>query len=153
MHHLRRILRSSRASRALFACIGVMTVWNLGCVGFQPLLASMIGSSATMGVRCDAEGMLVAATAASVPTSVSGESSVKQAAPTSASATVVAAPADRGAAGQSMNCGCQSCCAPPSTMTMLAANDATVPLAAINKAVTPPSISRTPLVPPPQAVI
>jgi hypothetical protein len=153
MHHLRRLLRSSRASRALFAFIGVMTVWNLGCVGFQPLLGSMMGSSASAGVVCDAEGMLVTPTTASSQASVSEESSVKPAVPTNVNSTVAAAPTDRDAAGQSMNCGCQSCCAPPSAPRILAVANVAVPLAPIGNHVTPPSISRTPLVPPPQAIL
>jgi hypothetical protein len=113
----------------------------------------MIGSSASIGVVCDVEGMLVMPTTASPPASVSEASSVKPAAPASVNSTVAAAPADRDAAGHSMNCGCQSCCAPPSAVGFLAADKATVPLARIDNSVTPPSVSRAPLVPPPQAVL
>jgi hypothetical protein len=133
--------------------MGALTVWNLGCVGFQPLLGSMIGSSASIGVVCDVEGMLVMPTTASPPASVSEESSVKPAAPTNVNSTVAAAPTDRDAARHSMNCGCQSCCAPPSALGFLTADNATVPLAPIDNPVTPPSISRAPLVPPPQAIL
>jgi hypothetical protein len=52
-----------------------------------------------------------------------------------------------------MNCGCQSCCAPPSALEFLAADNATVPLARIDNPVTPLSVSRAPLVPPPQAIL
>jgi hypothetical protein len=113
----------------------------------------MIGSSASVGVVCDAEGMLVRPTTASPPASVSEESSVKPAVSTNVNSTVAAAPADRDAAGHSMNCGCQSCCAPPSELGFLAADNATVPLAPIDNPVTPPSISLAPLVPPPQAIL
>jgi len=153
MHHLRRLLRSSRICRALFAFIGVMAVWNLGCVGLQPLLVSMIGSSASIGVVCDAEGMLAVPTATPRLSSASADSLVRTAAPSNVNATVAAAPSSRDAAGHSVNCGCQSCSAPPSALRTLAAVGATVPLAPIGNPGTPPSTSRTPLVPPPQGTL
>ncbi len=150
MHRLRCFLRSSRISRSLFAFIAVMAVWNLGCVGFQPMLVRLNGSSASAGMVCDAEGMIAAPTVASRSTSASTDSSVRNAGSDRASATVATPPTDRGAAGHPASTGCQSCHAPPSAPQLLAANGASVPLARTRAPVTPPSTIRAPLVPPPQ---
>lgn len=147
MHRLRTFLRSSRKSRALFAFIGVMAIWNLGCVGFQPLLVRMIGSAASMGMVCDAEGMLAA------PTASQSEQVVKKADFGQSSAAIAAVPADHGTAGHSVSCGCQSCHAPPSAPQAIAAERAPAPLAGTSSPVAPPSTVRAPLVPPPQAVL
>jgi hypothetical protein len=149
MHHLRCFLRASRTARAAFAFIAVMAVWNLGCIGFQPLLVRMIGSAASMGMECDAEGMLVVPTTASQPdASASATGGVDR-----AGSVIAAAPSDHGAAGHPVSCGCQSCHAPPSALQAIAVDGASVPLARALTPATPPSISRAPLVPPPQAVL
>lgn len=147
MYRLRSFLRSSRSSRALFAIIGVLATWNLGCVGFQPLLVHMIGSAASMGMVCDAEGMLAAATS---PHS----DQVEQKTEIDRSSTAVApVPADDDTAGHPVSCGCQSCHAPPSALEVIAAERASIPLARTSAPVAPPSTVRAPLVPPPQAVL
>lgn len=156
MHRLRCFLRSSRTSRALFAFIAVMAVWNLGCVGFQPLFVRMIGASASMGMVCDAEGMLAPPTATSDSTSTSTAStapSMQMAGVDRVGSTVAATPADHGAAGHAVNCGCQSCHAPPSALQVVAARGPSMPLVRPGAPVTPPSTIRAPLVPPPQAVL
>lgn len=147
MHRLRSFLRSSPSSRALVAFIGVMAVWNLGCVGFQPLLVRMIGSAASMGMVCDAEGMLA------VPTSPQSDQEERNAAVAESVAAVTAVPADHGTAGHSVSCGCQSCHAPPSALQDIPTERASVPLALTSAPVAPPSTVRAPLVPPPQAVL
>jgi hypothetical protein len=149
MHRLRRILRSSRTARALVALIAVMAVWNLGCIGFQPLFVRMVGSAASMGMVCDTEGMLVAPTKASQPVaSANTTGGVDR-----TGSAIAAAPNDHGTAGHAVSCGCQSCSAPPSALQGMAAHAASVPLARALTPVTPPSTSRAPLVPPPQAVL
>jgi hypothetical protein len=153
MHYLRSRLRSSRISRALLALVAVMAIWNLGCVGFQPLLVRMIGSAASMGMVCDVEGMLAAPTAQSRPASSATEASVVMSGVDRLGAAVAAAPAEGGAAGHAVSCGCQSCTAPPSALPILGADSALMPLARTRTPVTPPNITRAPLVPPPQAVI
>jgi hypothetical protein len=151
MLHMRSLLRSSRSSRALCAFIAMMAIWNLGCVGFQPLLVHMIGSSASMGMVCDVEGMLAAPTAA--PRATNTDASVAIAGLDRADVTVAAAPLDHGAAGHSVSCGCQSCHAPPSALQVVAAAGVSMPLARTRTPVAPPNTIRAPLVPPPQAVI
>ena len=149
MHHLRCFLRSSRAARALVAFIAVMAVWNLGCVGFQPLLVHMVGSAASMGMVCDAEGLLAVPTTVSRPNaSMNMTGGVDRTG--SANAT---AQTDHGAAGHSVSCGCQSCHAPPSALQVVAADGGSVPLAHTRPPVTPSSTAGAPLLPPPQAVL
>jgi hypothetical protein len=148
MLRLRCFLRASRSSRALFAFVAVMAVWNLGCVGFQPLLARMIGPAASMGMDCDAEGMLVLPT-----TATRTDQSVSSDKVDPTISAIAAAPTDHGVAGHAVSCGCQSCHAPPSALHFVATDRASVPLARARTPVTPPSTSRAPLVPPPQAVL
>jgi hypothetical protein len=148
MLRFRSLCRSSRAARAVCAFIAVMAIWNLGCVGFQPLLARMIRPAASMGMDCDAEGMLVAPVTPSRPSPSMNAGGVDR-----TSSEIVSAPADTGTAGHAVNCGCQSCHAPPSTLQAVEVNGASVPLARALTPLTPPSTSRAPLVPPPQAVL
>jgi hypothetical protein len=147
MHHLRTFLRSSRSSRVLFAFIGIMAIWNLGCVGFQPLLVSAMGSAASMGMVCDAEGMLA------LPTSSQSEQVQKKSDIDRGVAVLSAVPDDHGAAGHAVNCGCQSCHAPPSMLQAVAAERAPLPLIRSSAPIAPPSTIRAPLVPPPQAAL
>jgi hypothetical protein len=148
MKRLRSFLRSSRISRGLFSIVGVMAIWNLGCVGFQPLFAGMTGSAASMGMNCDSEGMLVAPAALSRPGTSMTAGQIDR-----TGSVISDAPTDRGSAGHSVSCGCQSCHAPPSALQVVAEVSASVPLAGIRAPVSPPSTNRTPLVPPPQAVL
>jgi hypothetical protein len=145
MHRLRSYLRSSRSSRGLFAFIGIMAIWNLGCVGFQPLLVHMLGSTASM--VCDAEGMLVA------PTSPQSDQAMEKVGSGRSNAVIAAVPVEHGAAGQSVSCGCQSCHAPPSVLPDIVAERASIPLARPGAPIAPPSTIRAPLVPPPQAAL
>lgn len=147
MHHLRSRLRSSRLSRTLVALLGVLAIWNLGCVGFQPLLVRALGSAGSMGMDCDAEGMLAA------PSASPSDQVVKRADFARSSAVISSVPADHGTAGHPVNCGCQSCHAPPSALAVVAAERIAVPLARTTAPVAPPSTVRAPLVPPPQAVL
>jgi hypothetical protein len=148
MKYLRSFLRSSRTFRGLFAVVGVMAVWNLGCVGFQPLFAGMMGSAASMGMNCDAEGMLVAPAAPSHsgPSMTTGEVDPTR-------FVIAAAQGDHGAAGPPVSCGCQSCSAPPSALQVVTTECGAIPLAGALTPVTPLSTSRAPLVPPPQSVL
>jgi hypothetical protein len=148
MHQLRRFLRSSRTARSLCAVIAVMAVWNLGCVGFQPLFAGMIDTAGSAGMDCDAEGMLVAPAAPSRVGQSVNAGGVERIGSAISDASI-----DHGAVGHSVSCGCQSCHAPPSGLQAVAADGASLPLARALNPVTPPSASRAPLVPPPQAAL
>jgi hypothetical protein len=148
MQHLRRFLRSSCIARSLCAVIAVMSVWNLGCIGFQPLVAGMLGTAASAGMDCDAEGMLVAP---STPTRA--HPSVNTGGVDRVSSVISAASTDHSAAGHSVSCDCASCHAPPSDLHAVALDGASFPLARALDPVTPPSASRAPLVPPPQAAL
>jgi hypothetical protein len=148
MQHLRTFLGSSRTARSLCAVIAVMAVWNLGCVGFQPLFAGMMGPAARAGMDCDAEGMLVAP---ATPTRT--DQSVSTGGVDRAGSVISAASTDHAAVGHSVSCGCQSCHAPPSGLQAAAVDGASFPLARALNPVTPPCANRAPLVPPPQAVL
>lgn len=121
--------RPSRSTRLLRSLTALVTVWCLGCSAFDPLITSLIPGGSRMMV-CASEG----------PETVQ---SVTQ------HHASISAPADRDA-GDGATCGCGSCNAPAPTGFVVAAPPRPVPHQAIADPLTPPSVARTPLVPPPQ---
>lgn len=121
--------RPSRSTRLLRSLTALVTVWCLGCSAFDPFITSLIPGGSRMMV-CASEG----------PETVQ---SVMQ------DHASISAPADRDA-GDGATCGCGSCNAPAPTGFVVAAPPRPVPYQAIADPLTPPSVARTPLVPPPQ---
>ena len=124
---MRRPLRSIRLVRSLTALI---TVWCLGCSAFDPLVAGLFPGDGPLMV-CAGEGSGAVQSAAQDHASV-GDSTAKRHA------------SDR------TDCGCGSCSAPAPTGLAIAALAQSVPHQLTADVVAPPSVARTPLVPPPQ---
>ena len=123
-----------RAARALTA---VVTVWCLGCSGFEPLLDALLGEEA---------GSTMACAPSSDPTDGTTSGAVSDL--STAEDAVVAAPA---AAHRGFECGCgQSCQSTTLPGTYVAPPLAGVPHIAAADVTPPPSVVRTPLLPPPE---
>lgn len=156
MHHFRSFLRASLATRVLGVALALVTVWNLGCASSQPLLASMLGANGG-GMVCDSEGMIVAPSngqAIGAEERAQGDSedlANAVAASTDSQAIVSASPDDSGSRTPPAICGCQSCAATPTPAETISVPTSSLPEIAALTLVTPPSIARPPLVPPPQA--
>src|SRR6185295_15565045 len=114
---LRRISPSVRVTRVL---VGLVTIWCLGCSGYEPLLGSLLGVGTSAMMACDGD------------------------APTSAP-SVSAVPDDQG-----FDCGCGSCHAPSATQWRVNAPTQTVPVIAGTEPIAPASLTRAPLLPPPE---
>ena len=153
MQRLRRFLSSSRASRGLVGALALMTIWNLGCVGFQPLLASDVGSAADRGMTSEAEGMLVVPAHVSPTPGNRSDASMTTVGPERGVASISAPGANAGGSRHAAVCGCQSCHAPPSSLQSVDAPASLLPLAPALAIVVPPSTVRTPLDPPPQLAL
>jgi hypothetical protein len=124
--------RPSRLIRFLLGLTAFATVWCLGCSAFDPLIAALFpGAGATM--VCASEGP---ASSAMVQPDASG-----------ASAVVSPASHDGGGAA---SCGCESCHAPSPTQFAAVAPAPVLPHQPLGDPGIPPSVDRTPLVPPPQ---
>ena len=117
--------RSAPAWRVIFALVGLITTWCLGCSGYDSLLSSLMGD----GVHMSCESQMVAASGpghANVPSIQSDEG---------------------------VDCGCQSCVASSPVVWSLRLPHVERPSATAWIAEVPPSITRTPLLPPPQSTI
>jgi hypothetical protein len=126
--------RSSLVIRFLLGLTALATVWCLGCSAFDPLLAALFpGAGATM--VCASEG--------------SGSSTLTRPV-TDGGSGVIAAASHEGAAATS--CGCESCHAPVPTQLAAVVPALPLPHQPLGEPGVPPSIDRTPLVPPPQRV-
>jgi hypothetical protein len=128
--------RFSPFLRLVWATTALVTVWCLGCSAFDPLLALLGGSSGPMMV-CASDG---GAPAPQNPTVATTSSTVD---------TVSIAPVSSQATHGDV-CGCQSCQAAQSDR--LDQQIAAQPTPRIERAEppAPASVTRTPLLPPPQ---
>ena len=126
----------SLPTRAIRAFTALLTVWCLGCSGFEPLLDNLLGTTGGSGMAC-ASGRLMD----DAPAMSSSE-----VAP--ASALPVAVALSTGARG--FDCGCGFCQAPSPGAAVMAALVSPAPGVAAAESVQPRSIVRTPLVPPPE---
>ena len=115
----------TRAPRALMALTGLVTIWCLGCSGFEPLLDAFVDSSAQPSMACSETetGSDETPTIGAVPVS-------------STSGSVV--------------CGCQFCGAV--SLPVLAMFTAALPIPSTldDQPVALLSVEREPVVPPPQ---
>lgn len=119
--------------RALRAMTAVITVWCIGCSGFEPLLDAALGTGSTV-MTCGGDASVMGA-----PEPSSTEESA-------ANATIAPA-AD---AHHGFDCGCGSChSASPSTWA-LQTTPHVAPATAFTRIIALVSVVRTPLLPPPQ---
>jgi len=131
---MRRTSLPVRFSRAL---VGFVTLWCLGCSSYEPLLGSLLGFDA-VGMRCDG-----GARRAGVDQGISAATSEKPA------SVAISAPTD----ARDFDCGCGgSCHAPSPTMPVRPVKSELVARASDWRVEKPASVSRTPLLPPPEAV-
>ena len=124
--------RTSGLTRLLRSLTALVTVWCLGCSAFDPLIASLFpGGHPTM--VCSSEGPSTVQTTAQEGRSIS-------------------APAANHGANDGTACDCGFCSAPAPTDLVSATPAPTGPQQTGSDAITPPSVARTPLLPPPQRV-
>lgn len=131
---MRRISFPVRCCRAL---VGLVTLWCLGCSSYEPLLGSLLGFEA-VGMICDADrrGGVV-------------DEAMSVASPENAVDMAVSATSD----ARDFDCGCGgSCHAPSPAMPVRAVRAELVAHASDWHVAKPASVSRTPLLPPPEFV-
>lgn len=122
-----------RTSRAL---IGLVTLWCLGCSSYEPLLGSLFGAGPNAMMICDSDMAAASTTPAASAVADQGHAN-----------RVTAAPTDN----RSFDCGCGgSCHAPSPNLATIVAAAAPVPAIEQLQPSEPASISRAPLLPPPQ---
>ncbi len=130
--------RTSPLLRATRALVGLVTIWCLGCTGYESLLDAWLGDSSVALMSCDsAMGVDIATSAGAVeaPATKSGDAAVSELAN------------HRGFA-----CDCGSCHAPPMNPRAVLV-PRLAPVAVVHfQPPEPASISRTPLLPPPEFV-
>lgn len=126
--------RPSRLIRLLLGLTALATAWCLGCDAFDPLLAALFPEGGATMV-CASDGP---ASASVAQAGVGGGSAV-------------AAPASHNG-GTAASCGCESCHAPVPTQLAVVVPAPSLPHQSVGEPGIPPSIDRTPLVPPPQRV-
>ncbi|MDQ6610895.1 MAG: hypothetical protein M3Y64_00560 [Gemmatimonadota bacterium] len=127
-----------RATRAL---VGLVTVWCLGCVGYEPIVDSLRGASASTIMDCASmsAGEMVGG---SQPTQTMQEALSLQ--PTISEAPVNGA----------FDCGCGGFCHAVSiTYNAVAVSPLNVLKQLQQQPAEPASVSRAPLLPPPQRVV
>lgn len=124
------LLRSGRA------LIGLVTLWCLGCSSYEPILDSLLGAGG--GMVCE-PGMAMASSPGAVVATHNDRTLV--------SVSLVSAPTnDRG-----FDCGCGgSCHAPSLTLDAVTPRVSPIPTVEQSQPSEPASISRTPLLPPPE---
>ena len=128
--------RFSPLLRLVWATTALVTVWCLGCSAFDPLLALLDGSNAPMTVCASdgaapvAQGSVVGDTASSAQTSAF---------------VVASSPAPHGDV-----CGCQSCLAAQSDRAHEQISAQSAPRIERAEPVVPASVTRSPLLPPPE---
>jgi hypothetical protein len=130
----------STLTRALRALVALVTVWCLGCSAFEPLLDHLAGAPAGSEMICASDTGIGERVEGSLPSAVPDAG--LQARLTSS---------DVPAESHAYECGCQSCHAVQ--LAFVAVAPATPALPARLQTLeptTPPSVSREPLVPPPQ---
>jgi hypothetical protein len=113
---------------------GLLTVWCLGCSGFDPILGALFGASGSTVMNCASEmGM------SSTPDDADGAG---------AASTI----RDAGRADRGFDCGCGGCySASPIQWTVIVDRAQTRRIDALAP-VEPMSVTRTPVVPPPEAL-
>jgi hypothetical protein len=126
--------RPSRLVRFLLGLTALATVWCLGCSAFDPLLAVLFPAAGPTMV-CASEG--------------SASNTMTQ--PVADGGSAVVAPASHDGGGAA-SCGCESCHAPVPTQLAVVVPTPSLPHHPMGEPGIPPSIDRTPLVPPPQRV-
>jgi hypothetical protein len=130
----------SVALRALRGLVVLVTVWCTGCTGFEPLIAATLGRS-TMGMVCGSdEGEMVDQSQRSGAGAVDG----LWAAPTALSVPP-ASPE-----GVEFSCGCTSCHTVAPVMWSFGLLPAPALPPFVTTALTLVSVSRVPLLPPPE---
>lgn len=122
--------RPSTLARAIRAMTAVITVWCIGCSGFEPLLDAAFGDGA-VGMTCGSDR---------IETSAHAMDSAH------ALATVSAA----GVHQRAFDCGCGSCHSAAPSVWSYRPTRALAPMTAFSHAGMLASIVRTPLLPPPQ---
>jgi len=116
------------------AVTGLVTVWCLGCSGYEPLLNALLGTGAVMACASEmSEGTERGAMSDSVDSAAN------------TSAVTVAESSPRG-----FDCGCGSCHAPSPRPPVLAAATSARPFVGGAPIIEPVSVSRAPVAPPPQ---
>ncbi|HVT40297.1 MAG TPA: hypothetical protein VHE78_14745 [Gemmatimonadaceae bacterium] len=129
----RRVSPALRAGRALTALV---TVWCLGCAGFEPLLNALLGSNAGSRMACTSEA------------GRADEQSAMDGSDLPMHSAAVSPPADD---HRGFDCGCgQSCQATSLASQAIAPRTDPTPRVAANDVKQPPSVVRTPLPPPPE---
>ena len=125
--------RPSTLLRAVRAMTAVITLWCLGCSGFEPLLDAALGSGSTV-MTCGSDGGAVGASLSASPDGSTGHATVS-----------ASADGHRG-----FDCGCGSChSASPSTWALQSSPHVapTMSFAHVGELL---SVVRAPLLPPPQ---
>jgi hypothetical protein len=126
----------SRVTRMLRCITGLLMVWCLGCSAYDPLIAALVPALDGRVMVCAADEP---AEMASVVTAADG---IERA---------IGAPSDQ--QGESdATCGCDSCHAPAVALHAVVMPPAALPHQPSSEPGIPPSVDRTPLVPPPQRV-
>ena len=130
-------LRKSLSFRVTRALIAPLTVWCLGCSGFDPIVDALAGGAGS-GIEC---GVVDRAVDASSPRSVSDSASKSE--PTNVSVKAADEPG--------FDCGCGQACHGASPVEAHGTTHLSAPpqVATVDIA-QPPSTVRTPLLPPPQ---
>ena len=117
------------------AFTGLVTVWCLGCSGYESLLNSLLGHST--GMTCGSE--------------MAGDMAIGQ--PDDGTAAAPAASVAASASSRGFDCDCGSCsAASPQTWTVQSA-PAAPPTVAGMVVIAPLSVSRSPIAPPPQSPV
>ena len=132
---LRRTSLSFRVTRALIA---PLTVWCLGCSGFDPIVDALAGGAAGSGMKCEA---VERADVTSLPTFGTDTATAAE-----SSEESVRAADDAG-----FDCGCGQACHGASPVEIHAAPDvrAALRVASVDSE-EPPAVVHAPLLPPPQ---
>jgi hypothetical protein len=126
--------RPSSLLRAIRAMTAVITVWCVGCTGFEPLLDAAFGSGASV-MTCGSDGAPMGA--AMSPASADGSRG---------QATVAAAATEH----HGFDCGCGSCHSAAPTVWAFQPTPQVAPAKAFGRLGMLASIVRAPLLPPPQ---
>ena len=137
---MRRASAFTRVSRAL---VGLVTVWCLGCAGFEPLLDTWLETGAVAGMSC---GSATETASTMDMTSRADATTANAGDPTQMSVSV---PAQH----HGNECGCgQHCTAPTPSLPTAASAAQLVSHAAPLPVIIPASHSQAPLLPPPEFV-
>jgi len=124
---------SSPLLRAVRALTALVTVWCLGCSAYEPLLGWVFGAKGNWMMACDSDP---AVTAQDVPMPLG-------------TSHEISAPSSRDS--HDYDCGCGgSCHAPSASATRLGELRSPVSVVIAFQPAEPSSVSRTPLLPPPE---